>query len=152
VRREGFGDREAGRAEQLIAAWTESELLASLIAEGAGFRPEVPFRIGLGQETVIRGTIDLIVERPGRSPLFVDYKTDRVEPGEDPALSGAYEMQRLLYASAIAEAMAAETVESAYCFLQAAGSPVLGSHDAGEIAAGPERIAERAGRSPGRRI
>jgi hypothetical protein len=149
VRREGFGDREAGRAEQLIAAWTESELLASLIAEGAGFRPEVPFRIGLGQETVIRGTIDLIVERPGRSPLFVDYKTDRVEPGEDPALSGAYEMQRLLYASAIAEATGAETVESAYCFLQAAGSPVLASHDAGEIAAGRERIAERVARIRG---
>jgi ATP-dependent exoDNAse (exonuclease V) beta subunit len=92
VGREGFGDREAARAGEMIAAWTGSELLAGLVADGAAFRPEVPFRIGLGEETVIRGTIDLLVERPGLPPLFVDYKTDRVEPGTEPELSGAYEI------------------------------------------------------------
>lgn len=149
VRREGFGDREAERAALMIGAWTASELLAGLVADGASFRPEVPFRIGLGEETVIRGTIDLIVERPGRPPLFVDYKTDRVDAGDEPALSSAYEIQRLLYAAAIAEATGAEVVDSAYCFLQAAASPVLGSHDAAAIAAGRERIGERVARIRG---
>ncbi|MFN8113056.1 MAG: UvrD-helicase domain-containing protein [Solirubrobacterales bacterium] len=149
VGREGFGDREAARAGEMIAAWTGSELLAGLVADDASFRPEVPFRIGLGEETVIRGTIDLLVERPGKPPLFVDYKTDRVDPGDEPELSGAYEIQRLLYASAIAEATGAERVESAYCFLQSAGRPVTGSHDAAEIAAGRERIGQRVARIRG---
>jgi hypothetical protein len=147
--REGFGGREAARAGEMVAAWTGSALLAGLVADGAGFRPEVPFRIGLGEETVIRGTIDLLVERPGLPPLFVDYKTDRVSGGDEPELSAAYEIQRLLYASAIAEACGSERVESAYCFLQSAGRPILGTHDAAEIAAGRERIGERVARIRG---
>jgi hypothetical protein len=98
---------------------------------------------------VIRGTIDLLVERPGRPPMFVDYKTDRVDPGSGPELSSAYAMQRLLYAAAIAEATGAGLVESAYCFLQAPGRPILGSHDSAAIAAGRAEIEERVARIRG---
>ncbi len=146
TRREGFGAAEAERAGELVAAWTGSSYLAGLRDAGAGFRPEVPFRIGLGEQTVIRGTIDLLVTRPGEPPLFVDYKTDRVEPGADPELPAAYAMQRLLYSAAIAAAGGAERVDSAYCFLQAADRPLLASHDAAAIAAGREQIGERIGR------
>lgn len=138
--REGFVANEAERAAALVGAWIASPLLAELRDEGAEFRPEVPFRIGLGAETVIRGTIDLLVERPGRPPLFVDYKTDRVEPGSDPVLPAAYEMQRLLYAAAIATATGAERVDSAYVYLQAPDQPVLDSHDGDAIGAGRARI------------
>lgn len=146
VGREGFGTAEAERAASLVAAWTDSPLLASLGDAGATFRPEVPFRIGLGEQTVIRGTIDLLVTRPGAAPLFVDYKTDRVAPGEDPVLTEAYEMQRVLYAAALAEATGAERIDSAYCFLQAPDRPVLASLDGAAIASGRARIEERVDR------
>jgi len=140
MRREGFDAAEAERATALVTAWISSDLLADLRDEQASFRPEVPFRIALGADTVIRGTIDLLVTRPHRPSLFVDYKTDRVGPDGEPVLSDAYELQRLLYAVAIAEATGAERVESAYCFLQAPGHPVLASHDAAAIATGRARI------------
>jgi hypothetical protein len=106
----------------------------------------VPFRLGLGERTVIRGTVDLLVERAGQPPLFVDYKTDRVEAGGDPLLPEAYELQRLLYAAAIAESTGADRVESVYCFLQAAERPVRASHDGEAIAAGRAAIEERVAR------
>jgi hypothetical protein len=143
---EGFGEAETERAAALVTAWIDSSLLAGLRDDGARFRSEVPFRIGLGPETVVRGTIDLLVTRPGRPPLFVDYKTDRVEPDADPALPEAYEMQRLLYAVAIAEATGAGLVDSAYVFLRAPERAVLASHDGAAIAAGRARVeAEVAG-------
>ncbi|MEZ5074336.1 MAG: UvrD-helicase domain-containing protein [Solirubrobacterales bacterium] len=140
MRREGFDEADAESAAALVAAWIGSDLLASLRSEQAELRPEVPFRVALGVDTVIRGTVDLLVTRRGRPPLFVDYKTDRVAPDDEPALPDAYELQRLLYAAAIAEATGAERVESAYCFLRAPGHPVLASHDAAAIAAGRARI------------
>ena len=112
----------------------------SFAKAGPGSRPEVPFRLGLGERTVIRGTIDLLVERPGMPPLFVDYKTDRIEAGADPALPEAYELQRLLYAAAIAESTCAERVESAYCFLQATARPVRANQDGEAKAAGRAKL------------
>ena len=44
--------------------------------------PEVPFVLSI-DGTLIRGSIDLLVERPDGSVLVVDYKTDRLE-GRDP--------------------------------------------------------------------
>ena len=44
--------------------------------------PEVPFVLSVGG-TLIRGSIDLLVERPDGSVLVVDYKTDRLD-GRDP--------------------------------------------------------------------
>ena len=63
---------------------------------GAGatrVRAEVPILLGVGG-TVLRGSIDLLVERDGEPPLVVDYKTDRLD-GADPAEHAArYETQR----------------------------------------------------------
>ena len=146
LRREGFDPAAAERAAGLVTAWVDSPLLAELRHGGARFRPEMPFRLGLGERTVIRGTIDLLVERPGMPPLFVDYKTDRIEAGGDPVLPEAYELQRLLYAAAIAESTGAERVESAYCFLQATERPLRASHDGEAIAAGRAKVEERIAR------
>ena len=73
--------------------------------------------------TVLRGSIDLLVEREGAPPLVVDYKTDRLR-GEDPAERAAhYEIQRSIYALAAAESLGADEVEVAYVFLERADAP-----------------------------
>jgi len=135
LRREGFEHDAGDAASELVAGWLGSELLAGLCEAGAGFRPEVRFRIGLGGSTVIRGTIDLLVSRPGEPPLFVDYKTDPVaESGA--TLPAAYELQRLLYASAIAEATGSDEVTGVYSFLRAPAEPVVATLGPEAIAAG----------------
>ncbi len=54
------------------------ELLAERVrAAGAAVRAEVPLLLGIGG-TVLRGSIDLLVERDGAPPLVIDYKTDRL--------------------------------------------------------------------------
>jgi hypothetical protein len=73
--------------------------------------------LGVGG-TVLRGSIDLLVEREGAAPLVVDYKTDRLD-GADPAERAAhYGVQRSIYALAVAEALDVEEVEVAYVFLE----------------------------------
>ncbi len=140
MRREGFGSEAAERASGMVEGWLRSELAAELRADGAAFRPEVPFRIRIGEGTVIRGTVDLLVTRPDGPPMFVDYKTDALRGGGAPALPTAYEMQRILYASAVAAATGASEVESAYFYLQAPDAPVLRTLDAAEIERGMERV------------
>jgi ATP-dependent exoDNAse (exonuclease V) beta subunit len=96
--------------------------------------------------TVLRGSIDLLVEPPGGAPLIVDYKTDRLD-GSDPAAHlGRYEMQRAIYALAVAEARAASAVDVAYLFLEEPGRPVVETFGDAEIAAARERIEEALGR------
>ena len=118
LRREGFEPGVDASAAELVDGWLGSDLLAGLRDAEATFRPEVPFRIQLGAGTVIRGTIDLLVIRPGEPPMFVDYKTDSISAA-GPVLPPAYELQRFLYAAAIAESTGGDRVASAYCFLQA---------------------------------
>ena len=84
--------------------------------------------LGVGG-TVLRGSIDLLVERDGAPPLVVDYKTDRLD-GADPAERAAhYEIQRSIYALAVAEALGAAEVEVAYVFLERPEEPVLDRSD-----------------------
>jgi ATP-dependent helicase/nuclease subunit A len=76
---------------------------------------EVPFILSV-RGTMVRGSIDLLVERPDGSALVVDYKTDRLE-GRDPGeVAGRYSVQRDLYA--LAAASRGTPVETAYVFLE----------------------------------
>jgi ATP-dependent exoDNAse (exonuclease V) beta subunit len=136
LHREGFDPGAGESASAMVSGWLESPLLSELQEAGASFRPEVPFRIQLGEGTVIRGTIDLLVTRPGGPTMFVDYKTDSVSAGAVPDLPPAYELQRVLYASAIAEATGEASVTAAYCFLQAPSDPVVATLDTEAIAGG----------------
>ena len=78
-----------GRAapRSMIGAWIGLGAARRARGAGAAFRPEVPFRIGLGEETVIRGTIDLLVE-PARASRRCSSTTrpTRVDGGPDPVL------------------------------------------------------------------
>ncbi len=132
-------------------AWTASRLFAERIEPARRTRAEVPLLTQLCG-TVMRGSIDLLVEDDDKPPLVVDYKTDRLgdsTPGEH---AERYETQRDLYALAVAEALGAELVEVAYVFLEQPEQPVLRSLDPAAIAAGRRRLEEaieaiRAGRA-----
>jgi len=103
-------------------------------------RAEVPILLGVAG-TVLRGSIDLLVERDGAAPLVVDYKTDRLN-GSGPAEHAArYKTQRAIYALAVAESRGAPEVEVAYVFLERPDEPVVSCLDAAKMEAGKERLA-----------
>jgi ATP-dependent helicase/nuclease subunit A len=105
-----------------VRAWIGSPLRAQIAAEASRTRAEVPLLLGVG-DTVLRGSIDLLVEREGAPPLVIDYKTDRLG-GTAPAERAAhYEVQRSIYALAVAEALGCKEVEVAYVFLERPDEP-----------------------------
>jgi ATP-dependent helicase/nuclease subunit A len=134
-------DLRAAEAEELLGPvrdWLGSPLREE-IAAATRVRAEVPILLGAG-ETVLRGSIDLLVERDGAPPLVVDYKTDRLR-GEDPGERAShYEIQRSIYAMAAAESLGATEVEVAYVFLERADAPVRTILTAAEMEAGRARI------------
>jgi hypothetical protein len=133
-----LGTAEAEELLGPVRDWLGSSLRAE-IGAAARARAEVPILLGAG-DTVLRGSIDLLVERDGAPPLVVDYKTDRLG-SEDPAARAAhYEVQRSIYALATAESLGAEEVEVAYVFLERADSPVRTILTGAEMEAGRARI------------
>jgi ATP-dependent exoDNAse (exonuclease V) beta subunit len=135
------GDATEGLLEPL-RAWLESELFAErVLAPGARVSAEVPLLLGLAG-TVVRGSIDLLVERDGAPPLVIDYKSDRLA-GSSPAERAAhYRTQRDIYALAVAEARGAAEVEVAYLFLERPDQPLITTLGDADMAAGRERLVE----------
>jgi ATP-dependent helicase/nuclease subunit A len=126
----GLGEDLLGPVRQ----WIESPLRERIAAEASRVRAEVPLLLGVSG-TVLRGSIDLLVEREGAPPLVVDYKTDRLD-GADPAeRASRYEVQRSIYALAVAEALGVEQVEVAYVFLERPEEPAVAVLGAAELAA-----------------
>jgi ATP-dependent helicase/nuclease subunit A len=126
-----------GSAQEMLGpvrAWLDSPLRRQLATEATRTRAEVPLLLGIG-DTVLRGSIDLLVEREGAPPLVVDYKTDRLD-GDDPAEhAGRYEVQRSIYALAVAEALGVEEVEVAYVFLERPEQPACATLGSAEMTA-----------------
>jgi ATP-dependent helicase/nuclease subunit A len=114
-------------AEELLAPlrnWIDSPLRERIAADATRVRAEVPLLLGIGG-TVLRGSIDLLVEREGAPPLVIDYKTDRLG-GEDPAGRAThYGVQRSIYALAVAEVLDTSEVEVAYVFLERPEEPAV---------------------------
>ena len=131
---------DAGALLGPVRGWLGSSLRQRIGADATRVRAEVPILLGIG-DTVLRGSIDLLVEREGEPPLVVDYKTDRLG-GSDPARqAGRYGTQRTIYALAVAEALGAPEVEVAYVFLERPDEPVLTHLGQAEMEAGRERLA-----------
>jgi ATP-dependent helicase/nuclease subunit A len=130
-------------AEALLAPvreWLGSPLRHRIGSDATRVRAEVPILLGLG-DAVLRGSIDLLVERDGRPPLVVDYKTDRLG-GSDPVSRAAhYETQRAIYALATAESLGSPEVEVAYVFLERPGQPVLTTLTREEMTAARQHLA-----------
>jgi ATP-dependent exoDNAse (exonuclease V) beta subunit len=120
-------------------AWLDSGFFAERVRDADGCRAEVPLLVEVAG-TVLRGSIDLLVEDDERPPLIVDYKTDRVDGREPAELAARYEIQQAIYALAVAEARGAEEVELAYVFLERPGEPVLTRWGPDEIKAGRSRL------------
>jgi ATP-dependent helicase/nuclease subunit A len=128
-----------------VRAWIGSPLRMQIAAEARRMRAEVPLLLGVGG-TVLRGSIDLLVERDGAPPLVIDYKTDQLG-GTDPAERAAhYGVQRSIYALAVAEALGCDEVEVAYVFLERPDEPavsLLGSTEMAAARASLEETIER---------
>ncbi len=123
-----------------VRGWLRSPLLGERIAVAPRVRAEVPLLLEVGG-TVLRGSIDLLVEREGEPPLVVDYKTDRLDGSDPSAHVARYETQRTIYALAVAEALGASEVEVAYVFLERPEQPVLSVLDPAAMETGRERLA-----------
>jgi ATP-dependent helicase/nuclease subunit A len=106
-------DEQIAMALELTAAFLGSGLRGEI--GDARVSAEVPFVLSVAG-TLVRGSIDLLVERPDGSVLVVDYKTDRLN-GRDPSETASrYSVQRDLYA--LAAAARGTPVETAYVFLE----------------------------------
>ncbi len=71
----------------LVAAFAESPLCARLAAAGRTVRREAPFAFALESRPdapLLTGFIDVLATEPGGGMLVVDYKTDRLQPGDAP--------------------------------------------------------------------
>ncbi len=124
-------------AEELVEPvrrWIGSPLREQISGGGSRTRAEVPLLLGIGG-TVLRGSIDLLVEREGAPPLVVDYKTDRLDGAEPAERTAHYGVQRSIYALAVAEALGAEEVEVAYVFLERPDQPAVALLGPEEMAA-----------------
>jgi ATP-dependent exoDNAse (exonuclease V) beta subunit len=136
-------DPERTDAAALLAPvrdWLGSPLRERIGASATRVRAEVPILLGVG-DTVLRGSIDLLVEREGEPPLVIDYKTDRLKGSEPAERAANYETQRTIYALAVAESLGAPEVEVAYVFLERPEEPALTTLGPAEMDAGRERLA-----------
>jgi len=122
-----------------VRGWLGSALCERLGAAATRVRAEVPILLGIG-DTVLRGSIDLLVEREGEPPLVVDYKTDRLDGSSPEEHAARYETQRSIYALAVAESLDAPEVEVAYVFLECPEEPAITLLDGAAMEAGRERL------------
>jgi ATP-dependent helicase/nuclease subunit A len=143
IARSGEINESALSEEALLApfeAWLGSSFFAERIRSAQKSRAEVPLLIEVA-DTILRGSIDLLVEQQGQPPLIVDYKTDRVDSDTPPQeLVAHYETQQRIYALAVAEARGVEEVELAYVFLERPEEPVIARWGPAEIAAARRRL------------
>ncbi len=143
---------DAGAVEGLlnpVRAWLDSALLRDRVrAAGVSTRAEVPLLLDVSG-TVLRGSIDLLVERDGEPPLVVDYKTDRLDGASPQERAARYETQRDVYALAVAGARGAAAVEVAYVFLERPEEPDLSRLGRAEMEAGRRQLAATIARISG---
>jgi ATP-dependent helicase/nuclease subunit A len=135
----------------LLGAALDTPLAARLAAIAPGARREYPFALTLAipetslsrdpvpveslpldsptepqpDEVLLTGVLDLIAREPDGGMLVVDYKSDRVLPGEDlpEVVEREYSIQRLLYALAVL-CDGAPRVEIVHWFLHRPSEPV----------------------------
>jgi len=124
-----------------VRRWLGSPLRQRISEEATRVRAEVPLLLGVG-DTVLRGSIDLLVEREGAAPLVLDYKTDRLGGAAPSERAAHYEVQRSIYALAVAEALGANEVEVVYLFLERPDEPALTTLGAAEMAAARQSLEE----------
>jgi ATP-dependent exoDNAse (exonuclease V) beta subunit len=139
----GFDQERAAELLEPVRGWLSSGLRQEIAAGKA--RAEAPILLGVG-DTVLRGSIDLLVERDGAPPLVIDYKTDRIDGADPEAHAARYEVQRSIYALAVAESLGGDRVEVAYVFLERPSEPAVTLLGATELAAARELLESKIAR------
>jgi ATP-dependent helicase/nuclease subunit A len=136
----GVGGEASESLLASVRAWLGSEFFAERVAQsGVTVRAEAPFLLGLAG-TVLRGSIDLLVEGEGAPPLVIDYKTDRLDDSSPAERAAGYGSQRDIYALAVAQARGVIEVEVAYVFLEQPGEPVITTLGPAQMEASRERL------------
>src|SRR4029077_17219505 len=112
---EGLDAGASGPDEVLeaVRGWLGSRLLAERVRDAGADRAEVPLLIEV-EGSILRGSIDLLVETEGAPPLVIDYKTDRLGAMDPAEHADGYGIQRSIYALAVAEARGVDEVDVAY--------------------------------------
>jgi ATP-dependent helicase/nuclease subunit A len=123
-----------------VRGWLGSTLRERIGSPGARVRAEVPILLSVGG-AVLRGSIDLLVEREGQPPLVVDYKTDQLDGSTPEQHAARYETQRSIYALAVAESLSTPEVEVAYVFLECPDEPALTPLGPTEMETGRKQLA-----------
>ncbi|MBK5231832.1 MAG: UvrD-helicase domain-containing protein [Thermoleophilia bacterium] len=124
------------RAKDMIHGFFDSDLGKRV--QAARCEIEMPLLVRAGQVT-IRGFADLLIP-DSDPPLVLDYKTSRLG-GKAPAEKMAdYELQRDLYALAVQRASGAETVETAFVFLERPDEPVLNVLNRSDLELGQKKL------------
>ncbi|MFI5028089.1 MAG: UvrD-helicase domain-containing protein [Solirubrobacterales bacterium] len=139
---EGLDSRPSSLDElrSAVRGWLGSRLLRERIGESEGeTRAEVQLLLEV-EGSVLRGSIDLLVEPAGGAPLVVDYKTDRLGDSDPARHAAGYEIQRSIYALAVAESRGVEEVEVAYVFLERPDDPQIKTLGTAELKAARARL------------
>jgi ATP-dependent exoDNAse (exonuclease V) beta subunit len=137
---EGLQDADLEELLEPVRGWLGSQLCRAI--DPAAARAEVPILLGIGG-SVLRGSIDLLVKGGGAPPLVIDYKTDRLDGADPVAHAARYEVQRAIYALAVAEAADVEEVEVAYVFLERPADPVATRLGGADLVAAEVMLEER---------
>ncbi|HXS46181.1 MAG TPA: UvrD-helicase domain-containing protein, partial [Solirubrobacterales bacterium] len=141
VRSAGLGPSSDRVVLDPVRAWLGSRFFAERVRRAGRSRAEVPILLPLG-DTLLRGSIDLLVESDGAPPLIVDYKTDRLE-GDDPTRwVDRYAIQRDVYALAVRGGLQSTEIEVAYVFLERPQQPVVARLGSADVEAGQARLSE----------
>jgi ATP-dependent helicase/nuclease subunit A len=133
------GKTNAATLLEPVRGWLGSNLCERIGTNATRVRAEVPILLGVG-DTVLRGSIDLLVEREGEPPLVIDYKTDRLDGSGPTEHAARYETQRTIYALAVAESLGAPEVEVAYVFLERPEEAAITKLDSPAMEAGRQRL------------
>ena len=125
------------RAEKMVSGFLQSDL-GKRVAAGST-EAEVPLVVRY-EDVTIRGSADLILA--SEPPLILDYKTNQLDGLEPEQKMTDYELQRGLYALALARARALDEVETAYSFLEAPDRPVMKLYGAADFDATEDLLRE----------
>ena len=131
---EELSDEQVADQQRLVGAFLDGPLRARLAAAGRIER-EVEFSLALTPDEpampLLTGSIDLLATEADGSMLVVDYKTDRVDPGDalEALVALAYGLQRAAYALACLRA-GAPRVDVVHVYLERPDEPVIASYEA----------------------
>jgi ATP-dependent helicase/nuclease subunit A len=117
-----LGDDTSASATALVVEAMKTPLVQRLLA-AKRLHLEVPFTY-LQDDTLVEGRLDALAEEDA-GLLLVDFKTDSIEPGDEPTRAEHYAPQVRAYAAAIAAASGRTVAEAQILFVRTRTSTQL---------------------------